>query len=481
VIPVVLVIVLGLGFFVYKNVGLTPNVNLDSENNTNLSVLDSSSQDFKDGEVINLAFPKSGRVNEVSVKEGEIVKKGQILASLDGADALGALQIAKANYEKVLNGATGADIDVLKAAVKTAEINLENTKSQQALAVKTAYTNLLNSTPEANLYPTEKNNGSPIISGNYNLGKEGQIIVSIDLNASSFKTHGLLSVDGDVSTNTPQPIGNSGLFIEFPTGVTLNNTEWSIDIPNKKAPNYLANYNAYQTAVSQAKFAIDQSAAMLAIKKAAARGSDIDLANADILSAQGQVQAAQAHYNDTIISAPVDGTVTSIDIKIGEQAMIQKEAIVLQDVSNIYIETNINEANISSLSLGMPIDITYDSFGTDKIFKGTITKIDPASTVVSGVVNYKVTASTEQVKDLRPGMTANMTIKVAEKDGVIAIPSRSIITNSNGDRILRIITNTKTKSYKEVPIVTGLEGDGGLVEVLKGLSVGDEFVILIKQ
>jgi hypothetical protein len=46
---------------------------------------------------------------------------------------------------------------------------------------------------------------------------------------------------------------------------------------------------------------------------------------------------------------------------------------------------------------------------------------------------------------------------------------------------LRIITNTKTKSYKEVPIITGLEGDGGLVEVIKGLSVGDEFVILIKK
>ncbi|NVN97478.1 HlyD family efflux transporter periplasmic adaptor subunit, partial [Candidatus Nomurabacteria bacterium] len=185
-------------------------------------------------------------------------------------------------------------------------------------------------------------------------------------------------------------------------------------------------------------------------------------------------------YNDTIITAPADGTITSIDIKIGEQIMPSKTAMVLQDVSNIYIETNINEANISSLSVGMPIDITYDSFGSDKIFKGSITKIDPSSTLVSGVVNYKVTASTEQLPDLRPGMTANMTIKVKEKGGVLAIPSRSIVTDDKGNRTIRIVTNTRTKKFKSVPVVTGLEGDGGLVEVLKGLSVGEEFVILIK-
>jgi HlyD family secretion protein len=160
--------------------------------------------------------------------------------------------------------------------------------------------------------------------------------------------------------------------------------------------------------------------------------------------------------------------------------MSQKKAIVLQDISNIYIETNINEANISSLQIGMPIDITYDSFGSEKVFKGSITKIDPSSTLVSGVVNYKVTASTDQLEELRPGMTANMTIKIKEKSNLISVPLRSIITDDDGNRNIRIITNSHTKKYKLVPIITGLEGDGGLVEVISGLSGGEEFVILIK-
>jgi RND family efflux transporter MFP subunit len=226
---------------------------------------------------------------------------------------------------------------------------------------------------------------------------------------------------------------------------------------------------------------IDQRTAELALKKAQARPSDVDLAKADIISAEGQVQLATAKYNDTYITAPADGTITSVDIKVGELASALKEVIILQDVSNIYLETNINEANIANLVVGMPIDINFDAFGSDKIFKGSITKIDPSSTLISGVVNYKITASVEQVTDLRPGMTANMTIKVKEKNHVLTVPSRSIITDTSGNETIRLITNTKKKKFKEVKITTGLEGDGGVVEITSGLDEDDEFVVLIKK
>lgn len=431
---------------------------------------------------LNLSFNATGVVKSLKVKVGDKVKAGQVLATLDGGSefaaltsARGALASAEARLKKTIEGASSEEIAL-------AEITLNQTKLTQDIAVNNAYQNLLNSTPVAVPNDGSSDYTAPVISGTYKLGKEGAIHITsyYSLGGTSFTASGLTNGTGINNTITPQPIGDSGLYITFPSNTSINVTDWKIEIPNKKAANYLANYNAYQSALSQAKFAIDQRTAELAIKKAKARSGDLDLANADILSAQGQVQGALARYNNTIITAPADGTITSIDIKIGEQAMAQKEAIVLQDVSNIYIETNINEANISNLSVGMPIDITYDSFGSEKIFKGNITKIDPASTLVSGVVNYKITASTEQLKELRPGMTANMTIKIKEKANVIAIPSRSIITNDKGDRSIRVVTNSRTKKYKSVPVVTGLEGDGGLVEVLKGLSVGEEFVILIK-
>jgi multidrug efflux pump subunit AcrA (membrane-fusion protein) len=128
----------------------------------------------------------------------------------------------------------------------------------------------------------------------------------------------------------------------------------------------------------------------------------------------------------------------------------------------------------------MPVDITYDAFGSEKIFLGNIKKIDPSSTLISGVVNYKITVEVEQSTELRPGMTANMTIKVKEKNHVITIPSRSILTDADGNKTIRLITDSKRKKFKEVKINTGLDGDGGVVEVTNGLKEGDEFVVLIK-
>ena len=446
---------------------------------------------------LNLSFSATGVVKSVKVKVGDKVKTGQVLATLDqGAQqasltsARGALAAANARLKRTIEGASNEEIALSEIALSNAKRDYENVKTAQSTLVQNAHDNMLNSTLEAIPKDGTSDYVAPIISGNYNLGKEGTINLTsyYSTGGVSFTATGLTTGSGISNTIIAQPIGDSGLYIKFPNNTNINVNDWVINIPNKKASNYLMNYNAYQSALkaqqsalSSAQSAIDQRTAELAIKKSSARSSDVDLANADILSAQGQLEAALSRYNDTVISAPTDGTITRIDIKIGEQSVIQKTAMVLQDVSNIYIETNINEANIANLTVGMPIDITYDSFGSDKIFKGNITKIDPSSTLVSGVVNYKITANTEQLPELRPGMTANMTIKVKEKSNVLSIPSRSIVTDDKGNRTIRIITNTRTKKYKSVPVTTGIEGDGGVVEVLSGLSAGDEFVILIKK
>ena len=445
---------------------------------------------------LKLSFNSSGIVKSINVKVGEKVKAGQILASLDQVSELaslssarGALAGANARLKRIIEGASNEEITLAQVALDNAKRDYENIKIAQETLVENAYHNLLNSTPEAVPEDGTSDYTAPIISGTYNLGKEGIIKLRLYYSSGgiSFSASGLTEGIGVNNEITAQPIGNSGLYIKFSSASEMNERDWVIEIPNKKASNYLTNYNAYQSAIktqnstlSSALSIIKQREAELALRTATARNSDIELAQADVLSASGQVGMAQAKYNNTIITAPVDGTITSIDIKIGELAQLMKEVIVLQDVSNVYLEANINEANIANLSLGLPIDISFDAFGSDKIFNGFITKIDPSSTIISGVVNYKITASVEQVSNLRPGMTANMTIKAKEKNHVLVVPSRSILTAKDGTQSLRIITNKKNKKYKEVKITTGLEGDNGMVEVLSGVSDGDEFVVLIK-
>ncbi len=480
-IPLLIILVIGL-FILLKPNNNAKNTVTDIAKYTDLKETVLATGQVVSNTDLNLSFNSGGTVKTIKVKVGDTVKQGQELATLDQASVLatltsarGALAAANAGYKKILEGASNEQIAL-------SQVTLDQTKLTQGTLVNNAYKNLLNSTPEAVPKDGTSDNAAPTISGTYNLGKEGEIYLSIynSSGGESFSVTGLAEGTGLVDAITPQPIGDSGLYIKFPSETNIDVSDWVIEIPNKKAADYLINYNAYQTALAQAKSAIDQSAAELALTKSTARQSDIDLAEANIISAEGQVEQATAVYNNTVITAPLDGTITSIDIKQGELASALSPAMTLQDVSNIYLEANINEANIASLGLGMPVDITYDAFGSDTHFKGNITKIDPSSTIISGVVNYKVTASVEQTENLRPGMTANMTILVKEKNHILVVPSRAILTDTSGNKTIRIVTDTKTKKFKEVKITTGLEGDGGMVEVTSGLNENNEFVILIK-
>lgn len=479
-----------------------PSKNVQNTTTDTVKLVDLKQTILATGQVVSntdieLSFRSSGTVRDIKVKVGDKVKKGDMIASLGGdtekaslTTAKGVLLAAQARYKRVIEGASNEEINLSRVALENAKIDLENTKKSQDIVVQNAYHNLLNSTPEAIPADGDDDYTAPTISGNYSLGKEGIIKLRLYSSAGgiSYEASGLTTGAGISNTITAQPIGNSGLFIKFPENYGLDVKEWIIEIPNKKASNYLTYYNAYQSALKSKDSAIASAEAMVSqrqaeynLKIAGARGTDIDMANAEVLQAEGSYEQALAKYNDTLITAPVDGTITSIDTKIGELATPNKRAFLLEDVSNMYVEAYINEANVSMLSPGLPVDISFDAFGTDKIWNGAITFIDPSSNLISGVVNYKVKASIPLVEGLKPGMTANMTIKAEEKNGVLVVPTRAIITDKTGDKTIRLITNTKKKKWKEIPVVTGMEGDGGMTEITNGLNEGDEIVVLIKK
>ena len=226
---------------------------------------------------------------------------------------------------------------------------------------------------------------------------------------------------------------------------------------------------------------INQRQAELDVKMAKARSSDIELAQADILSAQGELQSANAKYENTLLRAPSNGTITSIDVKIGEQATAQKEVMILQDISNLYLEANINEANIAIVQLGQPVKITYDSLGPDQFFQGEVMSIDPSSNSTDGIVNYKIKVALKDKNNIiRPGMNANMVITTLTKDNVLVAPLLSVKT-VDGVSTVGLITNEKRKLYKDVPVTIGAIGDGNLVEIQTGLNEGDSVVVINKK
>jgi multidrug efflux pump subunit AcrA (membrane-fusion protein) len=288
---------------------------------------------------LTLGFLAGGRINSVLVKAGDKVSKGQILATLDAGNTKGALAEAQAAYEKIINGATGPTIDVAKAAVNTAQVNLTGLTKQQNTLVANALSTLLNSTPEAVPVGNDIGYTAPTVSGTYTCSQQG----SYDL--KTYSSTGGVSVSYAgleqgyfLLTNIPRPLGNCGLFLSFSnTSIPQAGAEFTIDIPNKNAPNYNANYNAYQLAlqtkdqvINAAQATLDQANASLTALVTTARPEDV-------AAAAGAVQIAQAAYDNTIITAPDNGTVVSVSITPGQ--------IATPNAPAISFESNITNSN----------------------------------------------------------------------------------------------------------------------------------------
>ncbi len=457
---------------------------------------------------IDLAFKSSGIVQQINAKVGDRVEEGEIIAALDGAaeaaqvtQARAALASAQANYDKIIAGADTPEVNIARSALRSAEVAFRNAELaynaaafQQENLVKNARLVFFNSGLEAKRARIVSGEVTATITGAYQGTESGYYEFEAEFITSGFKVR-YRGLENGVGTETirrgiPTPLGTQGLFVTFSeTGSFGGNPEWRVDVPNPEAADYLTNLNAYNAAlqardvalltaqnnVNAAESALEQAQYNFEQTLAAARPEDVAIAQAQILSAEGQLQAASAAYESTLIRAPANGTITAIEVDVGEAASPTKASIVLKDLENLYVEANIAEANIAEIKLDQEVGFTFDALGSDKVFKGRVAMIDPASTLVSGIVNYKIKAAVGKVEDIKPGMTANLTIITSFKSNVLAIPELAIL-EKDGQKVVQVVSGSNTKNFTEQKVITGVRGDGGLIEITSGLEAGQEII-----
>ncbi|MFH1366238.1 MAG: efflux RND transporter periplasmic adaptor subunit [Patescibacteria group bacterium] len=461
---------------------------------------------------LDLSLQSSGIVKKVLVKEGDVVSAGQILVVLDQSIALanlesaqGSFSQAQANYNKISAAATTQDIMVSQSAVDAASTTLQNAKQNLVRDLSISYGNVnssvlsntnnlflspQSSNPQFNLTGTFQTN--PQLVYDVNSGRVGvNSVLEKWRKEIEAMTLGEISVDQVVlnSLSYTTTVKNhlsellnlltSHTLLSTASATSLTTAQTSITATKTIVDSAYTIITNDNQAVKSAESSLDQAQASLILKKAPARPEDIDIAKAQVLSAEGALHSAQAALNNTVLRAPANGTITQIDTKIGELVQATKEVIKLLNVGELHTEALVSEADIASVSVGQLIDNTFDALGPDKHFTTVVLTVNPASTVISGVVNYKVTGSLEKIPEIKPGMTANMTINVAEKKNVLVIPSSAII-NRNGSHYVRVVNNPEEKTYNEVEVETGLLADGGLVEITSGLSAGEEIVTFLK-
>jgi len=155
--------------------------------------------------------------------------------------------------------------------------------------------------------------------------------------------------------------------------------------------------------------------------------AQIKATEAQIESAKANLSTARINLNYTTIQSPVNGTVVARNVDVGQTVAASLQAPVLftiaQDLTNMQVDTNVDEADIGKVQVGQTSNFTVDAFPTET-FKAEVLQVRNAPTTVQNVVTYDVVlgAKNPDLK-LKPGMTANVTIIIEKKDDVLMIPN----------------------------------------------------------
>ncbi len=419
---------------------------------------------------VDLGFAIGGRVIKNNVKEGDFVRKGQILAEVDQSAIRSGLIQADANYQLI-------KIDT-ENKIKKSNISFNELKNEQDSVVDNLYKQYISGDLHAvsdkdNL---SKNITQPIISGNYTSYKEGTYKINVYGSGAqsgySFSLSGLENGTYTAEIYKPGKLGNLGLFIQFSPNTDYKNTEWTVDIPNKRSSSYLSRKTAYQNALAKSEkllaYALDDKNSLIDRKN----DFDISYSEAIIKNARAQLNANIVRLSDGKIRAPFDGYIAKDDLEQGEtvQALISQITIFANRKRKIILNTP--EIYINKLHLGDDVRIVLDAY-PDVSFIGHIIKIDDLDTFVDGVPVYKTDVIFDNIDDrIRVGMNAHAYIIVSKKDDVLAVPKHFILKENNSNYVL--VKNNDEIEKKKVTL--GIEGNNGTIEVISGLSDGQEIV-----
>jgi HlyD family secretion protein len=153
-------------------------------------------------------------------------------------------------------------------------------------------------------------------------------------------------------------------------------------------------------------------------------------ARADLKTAQAGYDKAVVNLNYAYITSPILGVVLNRAVDQGQTVASSFSTpnlfTVANDLTQMHVEANVDEADIGQVRQGEPVDFTVDAFPTE-IFKGSVRQIRLQPTVTSNVVTYTVIVNAPNPdKKLMPGMTANITVLVQKVDSVLIVPGKAL-------------------------------------------------------
>jgi HlyD family secretion protein len=235
----------------------------------------------------------------------------------------------------------------------------------------------------------------------------------------------------------------------------------------------------------------DLDASETAVQTAMAQ---VDAAKAQVLQSRAALNQAETNLRYTRILSPVDGTVISRNIDVGQTvaASFQTPTLftIAEDLTKMQIDTSVDEADIGQAKVGQEVRFTVDAY-PDTNFSGLVSEIRNAPVTVQNVVTYDVVVQVSNADlKLKPGMTANVSIITSRKQGVLLVPNSALRfkpqekggeatgqSKRTSDIKGPAVWILENKQPKQIGVAIGIS-DGSFTEIVsKDLREGQEIIV----
>src|SRR6266576_3217389 len=344
----------------------------------------------------------SGTISALYADFNSVVKKGQIVAQLDPAVSKAQVDQARANLEQARASLTQA-----KAAVVNSRAGVSGAQASGLAARSTVQNNQAGvSGAQANVavLKAQQDDALSLLKQQESLLKAGVIAQrDYDVAQTSYKT-------AEARYNQAVAQLNQAMLTE---------------------------QSASSAGIAQSQAQVQQSQAQVQQSQA-----QVQQAAAQVQQAQAALSLAEVNLSHTTITSPIDGIVVSRDVNVGQTVAASLSAPTLftiaNDLTQMQVIANIDQADIGLVEQAKSVKFSVDAF-PGKDFDGKIQQMRLNPQNVQNVVTYNVVIDVNNPEQkLKPGMTANLTITIDERNNVLKVPNSALRftpTDANGQRI----------------------------------------------
>ena len=414
----------------------------------NLTITVSANGTIQPERTVNLSPKNAGILKKLLVNEGDLVKKGQIIAYMDDLNLQGELiqsraklASAEANFKKLKSGNRPEDIIQAQAQLEESQANLRK---------------LISGNRREDITQAE--------------ARLKQAKLAFNQADEEFERNKKLYKIGGISRQS------------FRNYQTKRDTSM-LQLQESQQALALKKSGTRREDIKQAEAQVKQLQQALKLAQIGARKEDIEQAEAEVNSARGSLKTIQARIYDTIIRAPFNGLIAKkyaepgsfvTPTTSGSAISSALSSSILSLTSTNQVVANVAESSISKIRVGQRVKISVDAY-PGKQFEGKVSQIAAEATIQQNVTSFevKIAIISENKQLLKSGMNVSTEFQVGQLKNTLVVPTVAIIRQQNQSGVYVVDVDKKPKF---VPVKTGVTVKNK-TQILSGITADKQVLI----